>query len=138
MLHTIARRIRSAYPAVVFGGYLVAFFLAFVMVFMLPIGALALVFVGLLALVPLVVVWGIVRMVEKPLALGKIRQGICPACASHAIHWVESDGGFRCSNCSMRFGPRGDDLAQLDPESDEEPTTETDPPTDPTTSSAPE
>ncbi len=113
MIHTIVRTIRRFYPGVVFGGYLLAFFVAFAMVFMLPIGALGMVFLALMALIPVVLILGIVRAIERPLALEKLRTGRCPACNERAILpplSAQSDC-YECSICRERFSARGEDVA---------------------------
>lgn len=113
MIHTIVRTIRKFYPGVVFGGYLLAFFVAFAMVFMLPIGALGLVFLALMALLPIVLVLGIVRAVERPLALEKLRSGRCPACGAKSIQAPSSasENCYECAQCHERFSARGEDVA---------------------------
>lgn len=97
----------------VFGGYLLAFFVAFAMVFMLPIGALGLVFLALMALIPVVAVLGIVRAIERPLALGKLRAGRCPACAEKSIEppSTANENCYECAACHERFSARGEDVA---------------------------
>ena len=99
MIHTIVRMIRECYPGVVFGGYLLAFFVAFAMVFMLPIGALGLVFLALMALIPVVAILGIVRAIERPLALEKLRAGRCPACGAKSIE-PPSTASENCYECA--------------------------------------
>lgn len=111
MLHTIVRTIRQFYPGVVFVGYLLAFFVAFALVFMLPIGALGMVFLALMALIPVVFLLGIVRAIERPLALKKLRANRCPACDARAIEPPGADHGdlYRCTNCGSHFSASGED-----------------------------
>ena len=117
MIHTIVRMIRECYPGVVFGGYLLAFFVAFAMVFMLPIGALGLVFLALMALIPVVLILGIVRAIERPLALEKLRAGRCPACSAKSIQppSTASENCYECAACHERFSARGEDVAAPEP-----------------------
>jgi len=114
MLHTIVRWIRLVYPGVVFGGYLIAFIFAFTMVFMLPIGALGMVFLAVMALIPVVAILAVVKAVERPLAIRKLRRGTCPACDAAAILVTDScEGsggqGYACSACGALFSARGED-----------------------------
>lgn len=111
MLHTIVRTIRQLYPGVVFGGYLLAFFVAFALVFMLPIGALGMVFLAAMALIPVVFLLGIVRAIERPLALKKLRANRCPACDARAIEPPSADHSelYRCKSCGVHFSLRGED-----------------------------
>jgi hypothetical protein len=115
MLHTIVRWIRKVYPGVVFGGYLIAFILAFTMVFMLPIGALGMVFLAVMALIPVVALLAVVKAVERPLALQKLRRGKCPACEVSSIVPKDlPDGsggtGYACGACGALFTARGADI----------------------------
>ncbi|MSQ90716.1 MAG: hypothetical protein EXS01_04885 [Phycisphaerales bacterium] len=116
MFHTLIRTIRRFYPGVVFGGYLLAFFLAFVMIFMLPIGSLALVLLGVLGLIPVVIGLWVVRAIERPLALGKLRRGICPVCGLPTIEppLVGGSDSYRCTGCAMRFSARGEEVPPAD------------------------
>ncbi len=116
MFHTLVRTIRRYYAGVVFGGYLLAFLLAFAMVFMLPIGALGLVLLGLLALVPLVFLLAIVRTIERPLALAKLRAGRCLACNAVAIRKSSQSGSdsYACEACGKGFSARGEDIPEPD------------------------
>jgi hypothetical protein len=123
MLHTIVRWIRRVYPGVVFGGYLIAFLLAFTMVFMLPIGALGMVFLAVMALIPVVALLALVKAVERPLALRKLRRGDCPACDVGSITTSHDSGSDRvgvqnahyaCGACGSRFSDRGEDIQDDD------------------------
>ncbi len=112
MLHTIARTIRRYYLGVVFAGYLLAFGLAFVMVFALPIGALGMVFLALMALIPIVCIWMILCAVERRLALAKLRRGCCPVCSGNSARACEVSEGvsFRCETCRGNFSARGEEI----------------------------
>lgn len=112
MIHAMLRAIRRLYPGIVFGFYLLAFLAAFAMVFMLPIGALGLVFLALMALIPVVIAWGVLCALERSFALGKLRRGVCPKCSSTSVVGGKSDptGEFACLECGGRFSPRGEDL----------------------------
>lgn len=108
---------------VVFGCYLLAFVTAFAMVFMLPVGALLLVFVGLMGLIPVVTVAVALRAFERPLARAKLQRGDCPACGEHAIESVsgalESAGAggaaHFCRACGTGFSQRGEDMVLPEP-----------------------
>jgi len=124
MLHSIVRWIRKVYPGVVFGGYLIAFILAFTMVFMLPIGALGMVFLAVMALIPVVAILAVVKALERPLAIRKLRRGTCPVCDATAIVVKDSrEGsggqGYACGACGALFSVRGEDI---DVEPDTQPT----------------
>ena len=115
MLHTAVRWIRKVYPGVVFGGYLIAFILAFTMVFMLPIGALGMVFLAVMALIPVVALLAVVKAVERPLAIRKLRRGVCPACEMASITARDpvvggGGAGYACGACGALFSARGDDI----------------------------
>jgi hypothetical protein len=128
MVHSIVRWIRKVYPGVVFGAYLLAFLLAFTMVFMLPIGALGLVFIALMALIPVVAILGVVKAVERPLAIRKLRRGVCPACDVAAIvardaSVVRGEAGYACGSCGALFNSRGEDVDEdIEAEADLRPT----------------
>lgn len=117
MLHTIARTIRRYYLGAVFACYLLAFGLAFVMVFALPIGALGMVFAALMTLIPVVACWAILCAVERRLALGKLLRGRCPACHSTAVTACEPVEGvaYRCIACRGNFSARGEDVMLDEP-----------------------
>ncbi len=117
VLHVTLRWIRSVYPIVVFCGYLMAFFVAFAFVFMLPIGALGVVFLSLMALIPVVIVWSALNLVERKLAARKLRDGTCPACGSGEAQRIEGEGevGYSCRSCSARFTSRGEDIILPEP-----------------------
>ncbi len=122
MFHSIVRTIRRCYLGVVVGGYLLAFVCAFTMMFMLPIGSLGLVILGLMALVPVVFLWGILGAIERRLARRKLRAGHCPACGKPAIrarvHGDES--AFECGSCRELFSSAGADLDRPDDLSEDE------------------
>ncbi len=113
MVHTITRTLRRYYLGVVFGCYLFAFTLAFILVFALPIGALALVFVAVMALIPVVAFWSALCAIERRLALCMLRSGSCPQCRSDSIAACEDLGGvaYRCQSCRGCFSARGEDVA---------------------------
>ena len=117
VLHAALRWTRSVYPIAVFCAYLMAFFVAFTFVFMLPIGALGVVFLSLMALVPVVIVWSLLNLVERKLAARKIRSGTCPACGSREAQRSEGEGevGYSCRSCSARFTLRGEDIVLPEP-----------------------
>ncbi|MSR69287.1 MAG: hypothetical protein EXS17_02950 [Phycisphaerales bacterium] len=113
MLHTIARTLRRYYLGGAFACYLLSFVLAFVMVFALPIGALGMVFLALMALIPVVICWTILCAVEHRLALSKLRRGKCPTCNCNAVTTWEGVAGvtFRCAGCRDCFSESGQDVA---------------------------
>lgn len=112
MIHTALRATRRVYPGVVFGCYLLAFVAAFAMVFMLPIGALGLVFISLMALIPVVFGWGILCALERFFAVRKLRSGLCPICASRSVVGGEQapSGEYSCLDCGGRFSSKGEDI----------------------------
>ncbi len=117
MLHAAVRWIRIVYPVVVFCVYVMAFFVAFAMVFMLPIGALGVVFVSLMSLVPVVIVWALIRLVERSMAIRMLRRGVCPVCHEQFATSVNDlgDVAFTCAGCGARFTAKGEDILLPDP-----------------------
>ncbi len=116
-MHSAIRSIRGAFPVVVFCGYLLAFFAAFTMVFMLPIGALGLVFLALMALVPVVATWVVLVAIERPLARAKLVRGVCPACSGRVRECLQEQGpaSFECLACVRSFSSKGEDIELPDP-----------------------
>lgn len=116
MVHSVLRWIRQVYLGVAFAGYMLAFLVAFTMVFMLPIGAFAMLFLALMALVPVAALLSLIKAAERRLALRKLSRGTCPACGAAALSRMAegSDaaavGGMACGACSMRFNGRGEDM----------------------------
>ena len=80
MIYRILCRFNDLFALLVFGAYLVAFVLAFVMVFLFPPGALLLVLLGVAGFVA---VWAMVlisRGIERAVARAGLGAGRCPTC----------------------------------------------------------
>ncbi len=117
MWHTLLRTLRRYYLGVVFAAYLLSFGLAFVMVFALPIGALSMVFLAVMALIPAVACWSILCALERRFALRKLNRGRCPGCNGHTIGQVEgnANASFQCAQCRGCFSSRGEDVEGEEP-----------------------
>ena len=111
MIYRLLAKFNDDFGLFVFFLYLAAFLLAFLMVFIFPPGALALMLLGL---VGFVVVWLIVvvmRTFERLLALKALAKDRCPCCAHHEGMTVtpssEWDSVVLCGGCGQHFESGG-------------------------------
>jgi ribosomal protein L37AE/L43A len=102
----ILRFVNRAYPFVVFGVYGLAFLVAFVCVFTFPLGALALVLIGVLSLAVVALGADSLKGLERALSRQALRQGRCPACRLGPVHRAAPQG-WCCRSCSVRFESDG-------------------------------
>lgn len=121
MFYRILCSFNDDFGLFVFFLYLAAFALAFVLIFVFPPGALALVLLGLLGLVGVWVVVGCSRMLERSICRRQLDAGRCPFCSGAFL--VPGDAGqlehVQCPQCSQAFEPDGR-RHELDEEDDDE------------------
>jgi hypothetical protein len=121
MLYRILCSFNDDFGLCVFFVYLAAFALAFVLIFIFPPGALALVMLGILGFVGIWVVVACSKMLERSICRRQLAAGCCPFCSGELL--VPGDTGQNehatCSRCGQAFerdGRRHD----LDDEEDDD------------------
>ena len=127
MLYRLLCRFNDLFGLLVFGGYIAAFMLAFVMVFLFPPGALLLVLLGLAGFVLIWVVMTVSRGIERSLARSCIQKGLCPTCEGAVVGSPapaptavgDPETIFTCSVCSMIFEENGIRFSPLSDEDEE-------------------
>lgn len=106
MLYRLFSRFNDDVGLLVFVVYLIAFALAFVLVFIFPPGALVLVFLGLVGFVGIWAILLVTRASERSLARKHIRGGSCPVCGGSTA-MVPGPGDpeqlHHCEKCSQDF-----------------------------------
>ncbi len=105
--YRVVRAINGGYPMVVLGLYIMAFLLAFCLMFIFPPGTLLLLGFGLAGLVGVFIVGRMLGAVEHSIARAILRGGACPSCG-HRIETIRDDGAsWRCGMCEIVFRPDG-------------------------------
>jgi ribosomal protein L37AE/L43A len=113
VLYRFVRLINAHYALAIFWVYVLAFVVAWALVFVFPLGPLLLLFIGLAGLGFAVIGMKIMEAVERALARSQIHQGICPVCREHALHERREDRTLHCDACHSAFQPGGAALASL-------------------------
>ncbi|MDG2031941.1 MAG: hypothetical protein P8J45_13150 [Phycisphaerales bacterium] len=127
MIYRYLCRFNDLFGLLVFGVYLAAFMLAFVMVFLFPPGALLLVMLGLAGFVLVWVVMMITRGLERSMARTRIQKGLCPTCegdlvtspAPEPTSLGDPETILTCARCSMNFEENGTRFNPLSVEDEE-------------------
>jgi hypothetical protein len=110
VLYRFVHFISANFVLAVFWLYVLAFLLAWSLVFVIPVGPLILLFFGLAGLGIFPILLGLVRLVERTIARVYLRQRICPACRSVDTFTGLADDAIRCSQCSSEFRSSGERL----------------------------
>ena len=105
-----------------FAVYLTAFVVASICVFTFPLGALALVVLGVLSLAFVALGRDVLQALERWLSRGALRAGRCPACRMGPVEAAGSPVAWNCRGCSARFEADGSQVQALEaaPEADGE------------------
>ena len=117
MLYRVVCSFNDVFGLVVFGLYILAFLLAFVMLFLFPPGALLLVLIGISGFVGVWAVMLLGRALERLLARGPIRSGGCPNCGGGldltpcaafpdhdgVVRYGEPESVYCCGGCLRSF-----------------------------------
>jgi hypothetical protein len=127
MIYRLLCRFNDLFGLLVFGVYLAAFMLAFVLVFLFPPGALLLVLLGLTGFVLVWAVMMVSRGLERSLARASIRKGLCPTCEGELVSTPapeptslgDPETIFTCSVCAMNLEENGIRFGPLSPEDEE-------------------
>lgn len=98
-IYAILHYLNECYPYVLMGVFILAFFVAFAMMFIMPQISLLLLFVGLYSLAIAVGAWKLSRYVERRIARALLDRGVCPHCGH------EFDGPFisPCPSCLTNY-----------------------------------
>ncbi|MBL9121126.1 MAG: zf-TFIIB domain-containing protein [Phycisphaerae bacterium] len=109
MLYRIARAVAEAFKFVAFGGFVVAFFVAFAFVFILPVVPLFLIISAPFVLVLCWIASDLLGALEQAIARRSLRRGKCPAC-ENGIERFRFDGQeiHECGHCRRIFESDGD------------------------------
>ena len=123
MIYRLLAKFNDDFALFVFFLYLAAFVLAFLMVFIFPPGALALMLLGLVGFVGVWVIVGVMRFFERILARKSLSQDRCPCC-SHAEGFSltpseEWDSVVLCGGCGQHFESGGRRIPVEDDNDDE-------------------
>ncbi len=109
MLQRILHVLRGNYALAVFWIYVAAFVVAFLSIFVFPPLALGMVFVGIFALVPAVLLGMAIRAAARAATRPYLRKGICPLCRQERAVALEP-GELTCVACGSRFAVNGEEL----------------------------
>jgi len=110
MVLRILRFVNRAYAFVAFAIYLVAFVVASICVFTFPLGALALVVLGVLSLAFVALGRDVLQALERWMSRGALRAGRCPACRMGPVDGAGSPRVWTCRGCAARFEADGSQM----------------------------
>jgi hypothetical protein len=102
MVLRILRFVNRAYAFAAFAIYLVAFVIASICVFTFPLGALALVVLGVLSLAFVALGRDVLQALERWMSRGALRAGRCPACRMGPVDGAGSPRVWTCRPTSPR------------------------------------
>ena len=122
MVLRILRFVNRAYAFVAFAIYLVAFVVASICVFTFPLGALALVVLGVLSLAFVALGRDVLQALERWMSRGALRAGRCAACRMGPVDAAGTPVEWCCRGCAARFEADGSQMQALEaaPEADGE------------------
>ncbi|MDA1008409.1 MAG: hypothetical protein O2800_05335 [Planctomycetota bacterium] len=100
-LHAFNKRFAIA----VFIGYIGLFSVSFLLMFVFPIGSLAIVVLAIFGLLIVVPVGAGARAWEEGLNRRVMRRGLCPSCGESTV--IETSTGVRCLSCGLTHDQRG-------------------------------
>ena len=111
MIYRLLAKFNDDFGLFVFFLYLAAFLLAFVMVFIFPPGALALMLLGLVGFVGVWLIVVVMRSFERLLALKALGEDRCPCCSHDQGMTItpssEWDSVVHCGGCGQHFESGG-------------------------------
>ncbi|MEY4827141.1 MAG: hypothetical protein RLZZ288_692 [Planctomycetota bacterium] len=110
MVLRILRFVNRAYAFAAFAIYLVAFVIASICVFTFPLGALALVVLGVLSLAFVALGRDVLQALERWMSRGALRAGRCPACRMGPVDGAGSPRVWTCRGCAARFETDGSQM----------------------------
>ena len=110
MVLRILRFVNRAYAFVAFAIYLVAFVVASICVFTFPLGALALVVLGVLSLAFVALGRDVLQALERWMSRGALRAGRCPACRMGPVDAAGTPVVSCCRGCAARFEADGSQM----------------------------
>jgi len=113
MVLRILRFVNRAYAFVAFAIYLAAFVVASICVFTFPLGALALVVLGVLSLAFVALGRDVLQALERWMSRGALRAGRCPACRMGPVDGAGSPKVWTCRGCAARFEGDGSQMQAL-------------------------
>ncbi len=114
MVLRILRFVNRAYAFVAFAIYLVAFVIASICVFTFPLGALALVVLGVLSLAFVALGRDVLQALERWMSRGALRAGRCPACRMGPVDGAGSPRVWTCRGCAARFETDGSQMQAVE------------------------
>lgn len=110
MVLRILRFVNRAYAFAAFAIYLAAFVVASICVFTFPLGALALVVLGVLSLAFVALGRDVLQALERWMSRGALRAGRCPACRMGPVDATGSPVTWCCRGCAAQFESDGSQL----------------------------
>ena len=123
MIYRLLAKFNDDFGLFVFFLYLAAFILAFLMVFIFPPGALALMLLGLIGFVGVWLIVVIMRFFERSLARKALGDDRCPCCTVASALVVtpstEWDSVVCCDGCGQLFESGGRRIQAEDEEEDD-------------------
>ena len=114
MVLRILRFVNRAYAFAAFAIYLVAFVIASICVFTFPLGALALVVLGVLSLAFVALGRDVLQALERWMSRGALRAGRCPACRMGPVDGAGSPRVWTCRGCAARFETDGSQMQAVE------------------------
>jgi hypothetical protein len=102
--YRIIRAVNRAYSLAVLWLYIAAFIVAVVLMFMYPIGTIALVWAGLVGIVLVLLAGKSLAVLQRAVARRALARGRCPGCAATLEGESPSDSDLRrCDACGSVF-----------------------------------
>lgn len=116
MVLRILRWVNRMYAFAAFGAYALAFVVAFVCVFTFPLGALALVVLGVLSLAFVALGRDALQAMERWISRRWLRSGRCPQCRMGPVH--PRGLAWACRGCGAAFAADGSQEVLEEPAED--------------------
>ncbi len=108
MFLSTLRSFNSNFGIVAVLGYLGLFVASFLLMFLFPLGALALVFVGIFGLVVVVPLSAGAQALERAMNRRRLAAGSCPMCEAGSVRALpEEAGGWECPGCGTAWTVEG-------------------------------
>lgn len=106
--YRIIRAVNGVYSLAVLWLYIAAFIVAVLLMFMYPLGTIALVWAGLVGIVLVLLAGKLLAVLQRSVARKALARGRCPNCAATLDREVPADSDLRrCEACGGLFLPTG-------------------------------
>ena len=95
----------------VIGALIVAFFIAFALMFIHPTASLAVFAIALIGMFAALLVGMGLRRAERIAARSELAHQACPKCGAKVEHDADRPKDWHCSDCGAIFSPAGSEVA---------------------------